>query len=96
MEYQDHLPSRPQSPDHLGNWELGNGRARPQGGVLRPPAGERAAGERQSLPELARLWAPENVSDHNTLPHQSSKSPPYTQQLALPMCVMAAPGRPSP
>lgn len=72
------MPSRPlagQRPDYLGNWELGNGRARLRGGVLRLAAGERAAGERQPLPEF---WAPENLSDHNPLPHQSSKSPPYT------------------
>lgn len=38
----------------------------PTRGGLRPPAGERAAGERRSLPELARLWVPENVGGSQT------------------------------
>lgn len=38
----------------------------PTRGGLRPPAGERAAGERRSLPELARLRVPENVGGSQT------------------------------
>lgn len=68
---------------------------RPQGGGRRPLAGERAAGKRRSLPELASLPVPENVGGSQT------SAPPERQALypaAYPahVWVMAASGRPSP
>jgi hypothetical protein len=60
----------------------------PQGGAPGPLAGERAAGERHSLPEPAWLWAPGSVgsSHHLTALCPTFKPLPYIQltQAALP------------